>query len=156
MFAESSSQSSGLDFPILAPENDASGAPLKNYKVAVVDDDHREFFMLKYMLKKSHLSFDSIEHYSSLDDLLAADTPSPHVVLLDRHLPDSVLTESRIREIRARHNQCGVIMHTGNMTPSLRSTAAHEGAVAVVEKGSLDSNTISSLVRVAAMIGPQM
>lgn len=128
----------------------------QGYSIAVVEDDERDFFMLSYLLKQSHLPIASITHYVSLDELLHPAMPSPDVVMLDRHLPDSGLTESRIREVRARHAGCGVIMHTGCITPSLRSTAAHEGAVAVVEKGSLNTRAISALVAAAAECGPQM
>lgn len=113
-------------------------------------------FLLRYLLKTSDLRTSAIDHYKSVDEFLAQNTKSPDVVLLDRCMPDSTLNEARIREIRARHNNCGVILHTGQMTPSLRSTAAHEGAIAVIEKGSLDARAIGAMVHAAAQVGPSI
>ena len=61
-----------------------------------------------------------------------------------------------LRKFRAKHNGCGVVLHTSNITPSLRSTAAHEGAMAVVEKGTLDAEALKLLVMSAAAVGPKM
>ena len=125
-------------------------------QLAVVDDSLEDFVLLKYLLKKSQITVRQIDHYLSLDALLKADGSSPDVVLLDRCLPELGLSESRIREVRAKHNNCGVIVHTGHITPSLRSTAAHEGAVAVIEKGSIDANTMGAMISAAAQVGPSL
>ena len=71
-------------------------------------------------------------------------------------MPGTRLTEARIGEIRARHNKCGVVLYTGAMTPSIRSAAALEGAVAVIEKGSLDAEAIGAMVAAAAHVGPSI
>ncbi|MEO9968271.1 MAG: response regulator [Hyphomonadaceae bacterium] len=126
------------------------------YSVVVVDDCANDFFLLEYLLKNSTQAFKSITHFESLDRFLESDIKSPDVVVLDRYMPDSTLSEARIPEIRARHNNCGVIMHTGRLTPSLRSTAAHEGAVAVIEKGSLKARAIGAMVAAAAQVGPSI
>ena len=124
--------------------------------VAVVDDSKEDFFLVKNLLEESNLRLASIEHYFGLNDILAECGNSPDVVILDRCLPDCGLSEPRIREIRAKHDNCGVILHTSMLTPSLRSTAAHEGAIAVIEKGALDAKAIGSLVSAAAEIGPKL
>lgn len=128
----------------------------REYAIAVVDDDIRDFVLLKCLIRKSRLPNVSCVHYSSITQLMNSATPRPDVVFLDRYLPDSQLGESRIREIRARHDKCGVILHTALITPSLRSTAAHEGAVAVVEKGTVSERAISALISAAAEFGPQI
>ena len=124
--------------------------------VAIVDDCRHDAFLVEYALRKSSQPFKEIHHFGSLSEFLLATSPTPDVVVLDRVMPDTGLTEARIREIRARHNRCGVIVHTSALTPSLRSTAAHEGAVAVVEKGSLTPEALGMIVASAAIIGPQM
>ncbi|MFC7292095.1 response regulator [Hirschia litorea] len=124
-------------------------------RVAIVDDCRVDYQLLKLQLEKAedHLH---IEYYSTLAEFLDEATSSPDAVILDRHLPETGLSEGRIREIRARHKNCGVIIHTGVMTPSLRSTASHEGAIAVIEKGTLDAAAIELLIETAAVLGPQI
>ena len=124
--------------------------------VAIVDDSVEDYFLLSHLLRKSNLEVSRIDHYTNLEDFLSDDANSPDVVVLDRCLPDCGLSESRIREVRAKHNNCGVILHTGCLTPSLRSTAAHEGAVAVIEKGTLDAKAIGAMVSAAAQVGPSL
>ncbi len=153
----------GLSLESIVVENDNSEdlsrsetVPMPVRRIAVVDDSRIDFRLLRRQLEKSNNSNLVIEHYSTLAEFLDDATVSPDAVILDRHLPESGLSEGRIREIRARHKNCGVIIHTGMMTPSLRSTASHEGAIAVVEKGTLDSEAIGLLVETAAVLGPQM
>lgn len=133
-----------------------SSSQIQCLDVAIVDDCRHDAFLVEYALRKSSQPFKTIHHFGSLSEFLLVSSPTPDVVVLDRMMPDSGLTEARIREIRARHNRCGVIVHTSAMTPSLRSTAAHEGAVAVVEKGSLPPEALGMIVASAAIIGPQM
>lgn len=142
----------------IEPMTKAVKSPCKSHRpsIAVVEDDDKDFFLLERLLAESDREFGDVSRYSDLDAFLADDVPSPDVVLLDRSMPDSTLTEARIREIHARHNRCGVILHTGFITPSLRATAAHEGALAVVEKGSLSSKAISALVEAAAIVAPEI
>lgn len=125
-------------------------------KIAVVDDSLEDFFLLKNLLEQSSWRFGPLAHYFSLEALLDKREASPDVVMLDRCLPDCGLSEPHIREVRARHGNCGVILHTANLTPSLRSTAAHEGAVAVIEKGSLSAKAIGTMVAAAAQVGPSL
>lgn len=124
--------------------------------IAIVDDSLQDAKIVERHLHTACHGNVSIEHFTSLNDFLADDVTSPDVVILDRMMPDSILGEARIREIRAKHNGCGVVLHTGNITPSLRSTAAHEGAMAVVEKGTLDAEALKLLVMSAAAVGPKM
>lgn len=128
----------------------------RNISVAIVDDSLEDFHLIKHLLEKSGLKIREIAHYSRLEAILEEQDFSPDVVLLDRCLPDCGLSEPHIRQIRAKHNNCGVILHTGNMTPSLRSTSAHEGAVAVIEKGTLDACAIGTIVSAAAECGPSL
>lgn len=124
--------------------------------VAVVDDSFEDYCLLKHLLDKSNLQITEIHHYSALHQFLSREATSPDVVLLDRCLPDCGLSEPHIREIRAAHGNCGVILHTGVLTPSLRSTAAHEGAFAVIEKGSLNAKALGAVVSAAAQLGPNL
>ncbi len=125
-------------------------------RIACVDDNPDDLLLLSYMLRKSDTGYETIDKYQSLEELLANDAPSPSVVILDRNLSDVTLTENRIREICSRHKNCAVILYTGFITPSLRSTAAHEGAFAVVEKGTLDVEALNALISAAAIVGPQI
>ncbi len=123
--------------------------------VAIVDDCQTDYRLLKLQLENAEDNL-QIDYYATLAEFLDEATASPDAVILDRHLPESGLSEGRIREIRARHKNCGVIIHTGVMTPSLRSTASHEGAIAVIEKGTLDAAAIQLLIETAAVLGPQI
>lgn len=125
-------------------------------QVAIVDDNKTDFRLLRHQLENSSKSQFIIRYYASLAEFLDESTPSPDAVILDRLLPETGLSECHILEIRTRHQNCGVIVHTGLMTASLRATAGHEGAIAVIEKGTLDSDAIQSLVETAAVMGPQI
>ena len=75
------------------------------------------------------------------------------MVVLDRYLPLSGLSETRIKEVRARFRNCGVLIHTGHYAlPSIG--CGPSGAVAVVEKGGLDEKALALLVETAAVVGP--
>ena len=124
--------------------------------IAVVDDDVRDFRLLKLLLGEATMPFEPLEYFKSLDDFMAKGVRTPDVVILDRYMPDSGLSETRIREIRARHRNCGVIVHTGHVTFSLRSAAAHQGAFAVVEKGCVDATSLAMLIETAAIMGPKI
>ena len=124
--------------------------------VAVVDDSLADFTLLREKLIRGSDQRFSLQHFVSIDQLLSAEDCFPDAIILDRCMPDTVLTETRIREVRGRFENCGVILHTGLITPSLRSTAAHEGAFAVVEKDTLDGEGFCALLQAAAIVGPQL
>ena len=130
-------------------QNDQAG-----HRIAIVEDNDWDYTMLKHMLERSNLPVASLERFESIDELLQFDPEAFDVVVLDRYLPLSGLSETRIKEVRARFRNCGVLIHTGHITHSLRSAAAHQGAVAVVEKGSLDEKALALLVETAAVVGP--
>lgn len=95
-----------------------------------------------------------MKHYPSMAAFLTTPDASPDVVFLDRYLPGEGLSDDRIRDIRHRHKNCGVIMYTGSYAPHLEQATAHGGAVAVVEKGTLGPKSIYDLVEMAAVLGP--
>ena len=125
-------------------------------RIAVVDDCFDDCFLIKHLLARSGIEINQVDHYLSLDRFMSDCEPSPNVVLLDRFLPDTGLSEPHIREIRAKFDNCGVILHTGHITPSIHATAAHEGAFAVIEKGTLGAKAIGAMVTAAAQVGPSL
>lgn len=124
--------------------------------IGIVEDSDKDFFILETMLSCSDLPKWEIWRYQSVDALLAEKAVVFDVVILDRILPEGALSESRIREVRAKFNNCGVILHTGHVTFSLRSAAAHQGAVAVLEKGRISRSALALIVETAAILGPQI
>ncbi|WP_018995800.1 response regulator [Hirschia maritima] len=127
---------------------------LRVIKVACIEDDNTDFRLLKAMFENSNAAQIELEHYSQIDEFLLDDVETPDVVFLDRNLPTSAASETRIREIHVRHDYCPIILYTGCLTPSLRSTAAHEGAVAVIEKGMLSRHSITDLLKGAVAFAP--
>lgn len=142
-----------------------SFADAPSYKVAVVEDEAGDFFLLRLLLEQSGDVVKSLTRYDSVDALLKDRSEDYDLIILDRFIASSTatkersrsgLTESRIRPIKAACSNASVVMYTSHVTPSLRSSAAHEGAFAVVEKGSLTGPEMGTLLKTAAMIGQQI
>ena len=123
-------------------------------KIACIEDDESDFELLKSYLENAVNFPISLTHFSCINNFLALSVQTPDIIFLDRNLPDSLIAETRIREIHARHDYCPIIMYTECLTPSLRATAAHEGAVAVIEKGTLAKETITDLLKGAIAFAP--
>ncbi len=135
---------------------DASSSTQDSYRVAVVDDDPIDFQMLEVLLSRTDLVLSCLDHFACVDDLLADGKDAYDVIIMDRFMPTSGLAETRISEVRARFGNCGVVMNTGHVTHSLRSSAAHQGAMAVIEKGKVDATAFALLIRTAAVLGPSI
>lgn len=124
------------------------------YHVACIDDDALDVAFLKEAFKSSTSTSVVLRHYDGIDAFLSEGVETPDAIFLDRNLPGSAASETRIREIHARHDYCPIIIYTGCLTPSLRSTAAHEGAVAVIEKGMLLNSSVFDLLKGAIAFAP--
>lgn len=124
------------------------------YYVACIDDNPHDVAYLKEAFKISASTSVVLRHYDGIDTFLSEGVETPDAIFLDRNLPGSAASETRIREIHARHDYCPIIIYTGCLTPSLRSTAAHEGAVAVIEKGMLLNNSVFDLLKGAIAFAP--
>ncbi|WP_018146908.1 response regulator [Henriciella marina] len=130
--------------------------PNAHLKVAVIEDDPVDAFLMKILVKEIGGWLGVVECFASVDELLAVDAPTFDVIVLDRMLGDGSLSEGRIRELRAACPDAGLVMHTNALTPSLRACAIHEGAFAVMEKGSLEPEDMWLLLQSAAVLGPKL
>jgi DNA-binding NarL/FixJ family response regulator len=139
---------SGLDDNLFTPN--------EHLKVAVIEDDPVDAFLMKILVKEIGGWLGVVECFSSVDEILSVDAPEFDVIVLDRMLGDGSLSEGRIRELRAACPQAGLVMHTSALTPSLRACAVQEGAFAVMEKGSLEPEEVWLLLQSAAVLGPKL
>lgn len=139
---------SGLDDNLFTPN--------AHLKVAVIEDDPVDAFLMKILIKEIGGWLGVVECFTSVDEILSVDAPEFDVIVLDRMLGDGSLSEGRIRELRAACPQAGLVMHTSALTPSLRACAVQEGAFAVMEKGSLAPEEVWLLLQSAAVLGPKL
>jgi len=130
--------------------------PRFSLSLAVIEDDDADFQTITLMLKQASLLDAKTIRFRNVDEFLKTSDGTFHVILLDRFIQRAGISEDRIREIKALHPDAGVIMYTSSDCPSLRSNAVQEGAMAVVEKGSLSPSEFELLLMTAGCLGAKV
>lgn len=134
---------------------DNSGSKMR-LSIALVEDDPSDVSLFSILLRRSQLTTFDISQFLSIDLLLEAGSGDYDVIVLDRFIQNVGLSEGRIREVKALFPQAGILMHTSSISPSIRALASQEGAMAVIEKGSLKSCEMELLLITTAALGSKI
>lgn len=124
--------------------------------LALIEDNDTDALLFSHMMDRSQALSATLKRFLTVDSFLDDPAEIVNVIILDRFISPDGLSEGRIRELKARHPEAGIIMYTGLTLPSLRSSAVQEGAMAVVEKGSLTISEMELLLMTAACVGPKV
>ena len=129
--------------------------PFLSLKIAMIEDDLSDFFILKLLLEEYPSLVERIQRFDDIEDFFKSEDKDYSIIVLDRFLAGSGLSEGKIPDIKAFIPDAAIIMYTGNLTPTLKAVAAQEGAFCVIEKGALSSPEIMMVFQAAAMVaGP--
>ncbi|MAP96289.1 MAG: hypothetical protein CMK07_15190 [Ponticaulis sp.] len=131
--------------------------PKFGLRLAVIEDNLSDFRILSHQMTQSDLLDAELDHFDSVDAFLKMGRHDSYdVIVLDRFIQSAGLTEGRIRDIKYHNPKAGIVMYTGSSTPSLRGSAVHEGAMLVVEKGTLSVADLELLFLTAARFGAKV
>ena len=124
--------------------------------LALIEDNDTDAIIFSHLMERSKVVEPSVRRFIDVDSFLSDRSEQFNVIILDRFLSPCGLSEGRIREMKSRHPNAGIVMYTGLSMPSLRSNAIQEGAMAVVEKGALSGAELELLIMAAACVGPKV
>ena len=130
--------------------------PKVRLNIVLIEDDARDALLFQEQLRRASFITPEVTHFTSLEAFFESNCDSPDVLVLDRFIQRVGLTEGRIRHVKARYPETGIIMYTGSIAPALRSIAVQEGAFAVVEKGSLSLTELELLIMTTAYVGSKI
>ena len=129
---------------------------VNQYSVAVVDDCLDDCALLEFLLRRSNIRLKTIRHYKTPADLLADGTFRPDVVLMNKQLTDCPISKAHVQDICVRYRNCSVLLHANSNSSMINTVPVPESAIAVMEKGGLDTYAIGAMVSAAALVGPSL
>lgn len=132
-------------------KNDAAGPG--SIRIAIVEDDMADFFLLGKILDEMSSSIHSFRLFADAEDLIAADDSIFDVIMIDQNLESTKNAETFIRRIRETNKRSGIIVYAGLVTSDIRMNALKEGAFAVIQKGTLQPFELEALLKAAALVG---